>query len=132
MGKKGQRILVATPNSASCETINDGAVYRKTVERAPPGASLEWAAASAQSLAGREPGYRPAPGLSVTGSGAVEHRTLRYFSRASGRERAVRVQVGLVRGWVLTERRETRQDAQPNSMADILSEATFGTSMKQN
>lgn len=137
LGKKGQRILVATPHSASCETIHDGAVYRKTVERAPTGASLEWAAASAQSAAEREPGYRPSTGLVVSGrpkagSGAPGHRTLRYVSRASGRERAVRVQVGLVRGWVLTERAETRKDAQPNGMADILSEATFGVSMKQN
>jgi hypothetical protein len=137
LGQKRQRILVATTDSASCETVNDGIVYRKSVERAPLGATVEWAAAYAQSSAEREPGYKPATGLTVTarpkaGSSAVEHRTLRYVSRGSGRERAVRVQVGLVRGWMLTERKETRKDAQANSMADILSEVTFGTGMKQN
>ena len=135
LGKKGQRLLLATPHSASCETINDGTVYRQTVERALPGASLDWAAAFARSNAEREPGYKPSTGLSITarprpGSGAAEHRTLRYDSRASGRERSVRLQVGFVRGWVLTERTETRKGAQPNSLADILSEATFGLSMK--
>jgi hypothetical protein len=75
--------------------------------------------------------------LSVTGtpkagSGLAEHRTLRYFSRTGSRERAVRVQVGIVRGWVLTDRRETNKDAVPNSMADLISEATFGINMKPN
>ena len=137
LGKKDQRILVANPHSAACETVNDGTVYRKSVERAPSGATLEWAAVYAQSNAEREPGYKPSTGLTVTarpkaGSGGVEHRTIRYLSRLSGRERAVRVQVGLVRDWVLLERTETRKDAQPNSIADILNEATFGKSMKQD
>ncbi len=137
LGKRGQFVLEVSAHSASCETANDGAVYRKNVMRAPTGASLEAVALTAQANAQREPGYRPFSGLSVTGkpragSGRAEHHTLRYFSRASGRERAVRVQVGIVRGWVLTDRRETSKDAQPNNMAEILSEATFGVSMKRN
>jgi len=137
LGKRGQSVLEASAHSASCETASNGAVYRKNVERASTGASLDVVAVNAQANAQREPGYRPFPGLSVTGrpkagSGKAEHRTLRYFSRASGRERAVRVQVGIVRGWVLTDRRETSKDAQPNNMAELLSEATFGVSMKQD
>ena len=135
LGKKSQRVLAATPHSASCETITDGAVHRVSVERASPGASLEAIAASAVATARREPGFEPFSGLSITGrpgpgTGAVEHRTIRYASRASGRKRAVRVQVGLVGGWVLTERRETKDRAHPGDMAEILSEATFGLSMK--
>jgi hypothetical protein len=64
------------------------------------------------------------------GSDAVEHRTLQFSSKASGRERNVRQQIGIVRGWLLNERRESSKNAQPNMMADILSEATFGLSMR--
>lgn len=136
LGKKGQRVLAATDHWAACETSNDGAVYRTTVQRAPGDATLQSIVLSAQESARREPGYRPSSGLSVTGqpkpgSGLPEHHTLRYVSRTGGSERAVRAQVGLVRGWILTERRETRNEAQPNSFADILSEATFGLSMKE-
>ena len=135
LGKNGQRVLQASPETATCETSNNGAVYRTTVVRAPAGAALEPVAAAALAAASREPGYRPATGLSLTAdadpaSGRPEHRTFRYFSGVGGRERAVRVQVGLVRDWVLTKRRETKHDAPPNSMSDVLEEATFGTSMK--
>lgn len=135
LGKKGQRVLQASPDSAACETTNKGAVYRTTVVRAPAGAALESVAASALAAARTEPGYTPATGLSVSAdadpeSGRPEHRTFRYFSRAGGRERAVRMQVGLVRGWVLTKRRDTKRDAPPNPFSDVLEEATFGTSMK--
>ncbi len=135
MGRKGQFVVEASAHSATCQTSNDGAVYRKNVVRAAAGASLEAAASTVRASAQAEPGFRPFTGMSVTakprpGSGAVEHRTLRYFSRASGRERSIRVQVGIVRGWILTDRRETSKDAQPNSMADVLSEVTFGSSMK--
>lgn len=137
LGKKGQIVLEASAHSASCETSSNGAVYRANVELAPPGTSLDTVAAIAQANARREPGYRPFPGLSVTGrpkagSGKAEHRTFRYFSRPSGRERAVRVQVGIVRGWVLTDRHETSKDAQSNTVAELLSEASFGVNMKQN
>ena len=135
LGKKGQRVLQASPESAACETSNNRAVYRTTVVRAPPGASLDTIAAAALAAATTEPGYKPATGLSVTAdadpaSGRPEHRTFRYFSGVGGRERAVRVQVGLVRDWVLTTRRETKHDAPPNSISDVLEEATFGMSMK--
>jgi hypothetical protein len=135
LGKKGQRVLQASPDSAACETSNNGAIYRTSVVRAPAGAALQSVAASTLAAAAREPGYKPATGLSVTAdadpeSGRPEHRTLRYFSRVGGRERAVRVQVGLVRGWVLTNRRETKHDTPSNSISYVLEEATFGTSMK--
>ena len=135
LGKKGQRVLQASPDSASCETSNNGAVYRTNVVRAPAGAALQSVAASTLAAAASEPGYKPATGLSMTAdadpeSGRPEHRTYRFFSRVGGRERAVRMQVGLVRGWVLTNRRETKHDAPPNSISDVLEEATFGRSMK--
>ena len=137
LGKKGQSVLDASEQSATCETEANGTVYRKNVVQAPTGTVLEAVALTALANAEREPGYRPFSGLSVTGrpragSGLAEHRTLRYFSRAGSRERAVRVQVGIVRGWVLTDRRETNKDAGPNSMADLIDEAMFGASMKQN
>lgn len=137
LGKRDQSVLEATANSATCQTASDGSVYRQSVVRAAAGATIESVALSAQANAQREPGYRPFSGMSVTGkpkagSGATEHRTLRYFSLARGRERAVRLQVGIVRGWILTDRRETSKSAQPNTMAELLSETTFGMSMKQN
>lgn len=137
LGLKGQRILLASTGSASCETTKDSTVFRTRVELAPEGATVQWAAGAAQASAQREPGFKPYQGLSVegrpkAGSNRPEHRTLHYSSRASGRERSVRVQVGLVRGWVLTERRESREKAQPSSMAELISEATFGLQMGPN
>jgi hypothetical protein len=46
--------------------------------------------------------------------------------------RSVCLQVGVVRGWLLTERRDSPKIAQPNMMADLLSEATFKLNMKTN
>lgn len=135
LGKKGQRVLQASPDAAVCEVSSNNAVYRTTVVRVPADAVLESVAASAFATATTEPGYRPATGLSVTAradpkSGRPEHRTYRFFSRVGGRERAVRVQVGLIRGWALTQRREARPDAALPNLSDILEEASFGTSMK--
>jgi hypothetical protein len=135
LGKKGQQILAASADGASCETRGEGAVYRIMVQRANAGATTESAAAAALAGAQRQPGYAPGGGLAVIarpkpGEGP-EHRTLNYVSRVNGRERAYRVQVGLVRGWILTEQRETKAGAQPNLMSDLLGEATFGLSMKQ-
>lgn len=137
LGKKGQRVLSATADSATCETRGDGAVYKTKVERAPAGASLDSVAAAVLSEAQREPGYARAGGLMIEarakpGSNTPEYRTLQYLSRVDGRERLSRVQIGIVRGWILTERRETKKNAQPSMMADLLSAATFGLSMRED
>lgn len=135
LGKRGQRILTATADAASCESSEGDKLFRSSVERAPPGATLEWAAHYAQAVVSKEPGYKASGGLIITGkpregSDAVEHRTLQFLSKASGRVRNIRQQIGLVRGWLLTERQESSKNAQPNMMADMLSEATFGLAMK--
>lgn len=135
LGKKGQRILAATADAASCETSAAGNVFRTSVQRTPAGATLDWAGRYAQATVTREPGYKASSGLVVLGtpkpgSDAAEHRTFVFSSKASGRDRNVRLQTGLVRGWLLTERQESPRSAQPNMMADLLSEATFGSSMK--
>ncbi|MBB5716780.1 hypothetical protein FHS94_003652 [Sphingomonas aerophila] len=135
LGKKGQRVLAASMDQASCETRDGSTVYKTKVERAPEGATLDTVAAKALTDAQKEPGYAASGGVSVTGhprpgSGLPDHQTLRFLSRIDGHERASRLQIGVVRGWVLTERRETpNTNAQPSSMSEILSEATFGTSM---
>jgi hypothetical protein len=105
------------------------------VEKAPEGATLETVAAKALADARREPGYAAATGVSITGhprpgSGLPDHQTLRFLSRIDGHERVSRLQIGIVRGWVLTERQETpKTNAQPSGMGDVLAEATFGTGM---
>jgi len=135
LGKKGQRVLVASENQAVCETKDGSTRYETKLEPAPQGATLETIAAKALSDAQREPGYAPAGGMSVTahprpGSGLPDHQTLRFLSRIEGHERLSRLQVGIVRGWILTQRREGPVTGpQPSSMSDILGEATFGTNM---
>lgn len=135
LGKKGQRVLAASIDQASCETKDGSTVYETKVEKAPEGATLETVAAKALADAQKEPGYAASGGVSVNGhprpgSGLPDHQTLRFLSRIDGHERVSRLQIGVVRGWVLTERRETpNTNAQPSGMGDILSEATFGTSM---
>lgn len=135
LGKKGQRVLAASVDQASCETKDGSTVYETKVERAPEGATLETVAAKALADAQKEPGYAASGGVSVNGhprpgSGLPDHQTLRFLSRIDGHVRVSRLQIGVVRGWVLTERRETpNTNAQPSGMGDILSEATFGTSM---
>ncbi|NJC06729.1 hypothetical protein GGQ97_002522 [Sphingomonas kaistensis] len=135
LGKKGQRILYATATAAACETSGNGSLFRASVERAPADATLDWAEQYAQAAAVKEPGYKPWTGMLLTarpkrGSDAIEHRTLQFSSKASGRARNVRVQTGLVRGWLLTERSDSAANAQPNLMADMLSATTFGLAMR--
>lgn len=135
LGKEGQRILYATATAAACETTGNGSVYRTSVERALAGATLDWAGQYAQASVSKEPGYKGSTGPMVTarpkrGSDAIEHRTLQFLSKASGRARSVRLQTGLVRGWLLSERRETAANAQSNMMADMLSATTFGLAMR--
>jgi len=116
LGKKGQRVLAASMAEASCETKDGSTIYQTRVEKAPEGATLETAVA----VTGH-----PRPG-----SGRPDHQTLRFLSQISGQERLSRLQIGVVRGWVLTERRITsNKNAKPSTMADVLSEATFGTGM---
>ncbi len=136
LGKKGQRIVAASADGASCETRGGGAVHKTIVERAPADATLDSVAAAALADAQRQPGYAPTRGLSITarpkpGADRPEHRTLQYLSRVDGRERVSRVQVGLVRGWTLIEQRETKTGEQPAMMSDLLREATFGMGMRQ-
>lgn len=134
-GKNGQRVQ-ATAQSAVCETIDDGATFRTTVVLAPANTTLASATASAQAAAEREPGYKPFRGPVVTahpkpGSGQPDHNTIRFFSKAGGQKHAVRLQVGLVRGWLLTSRKETKDFGQTTGMAELLQEATFGVGMEQ-
>jgi hypothetical protein len=135
LGKKGQRVLAAAMNQASCETKDGSKVYKTRVEKASEDATLELVAAKALADAQREPGYSASEGVSVTGqprpgSGLPDHQTLRFLSRIDGRERISRLQVGVVHGWVLTERREApNTNAQPSGMDDVLGEATFGTNI---
>jgi hypothetical protein len=138
LGKKGQRVLAASSDAVACETSNGSAVYKTNVARAPAGATLESVAAAALAEAQRERGYTPYGGLSVIarhkeGSGRPDHRTFRYLSRVGGPQRVSQVQIGLVRDWILVERRETSKTTaqQPFTMSDLLSEATFGLSMRQ-
>ena len=135
LGKKGQRVVAASMDQASCETKDGSTAYETEVEKAPEGTTLETAAAKALADAQKEPGYAASGGISVIGhprpgSGLPDHQTLRFLSRIDGHERFSRLQVGVVRGWVLTERRESpNTNAQPSGMNDVLGEATFGTNM---
>lgn len=135
LGKKGQRVVAASMHQASCETKDGSTVYETEVEKAPEGATLETVAAKALADAQKEPGYAASGGVSVTGhprpgSGLPDHQTLRFQSRINGHERVSRLQIGVVRGWILTERRETpNTNAQPSGIGDVLGEATFGTNM---
>lgn len=137
LGEPGQRIIAASSDQAACEYVADSTTYRKRVARAPEGASLESIAARTLAAIEQEPGYRSQEGLAVTGtprpgSGRPDHRTFRFTSRNEGRERASRIQVGIVRGWVLSERRDGRnRRSQEALMGDLMSEATFGSSMEQ-
>jgi hypothetical protein len=133
--KKGQRVLAASTDQASCETKDGSTVYRTGVQKAAEGATLETVAAEALADAQKEPGYAASGGVSVAahprpGSDLPDHQTLRFRSRIDGHDRASRLQIGVVRGWILTERRETpNSNAQPSVMGDVLSEATFGTNL---
>lgn len=135
LGKKGQRVVAASVDQASCETIDGSTVYETEVRKAPEGATLETVAAKALADAQSEPGYAAFSGMSVSGhprpgSGLPDHRTLRFTSRIDGHERVSRLQTGIVRGWILTQRRETpKTDAQSMGMSEVLSEATFGVNM---
>ena len=135
LGKKGQRVLAASMAEASCETKDGSTIYQTRVEKAPEGATLETAVEEALTASQKEPGYVASGGVAVTGhprpgSGRPDHQTLRFLSQISGQERLSRLQIGVVRGWVLTERRITsNKNAKPSTMADVLSEATFGTGM---
>lgn len=130
LGKKGQRVLAASMDQASCETKDGSTVDETEVKKAPVAATLETVAAKALADAQKEPGYAASGGVSVTGhpkpgSGLLDHQTFRFQSRIDGHERIIRLQIGIVRGWVLTERRENPPtNAQPSDMRDILSEAT--------
>ena len=135
LGKKGQRVLAASMDQASCETKDGSTVYKTEVEKAPEAATLETVAAKALADAQKEPGYTASGGVLITGhprpgSGLPDHQTFRFLSRIDGHERVSRLQIGIVRSWILTERRETpTTNAQPSGMGDILGEATFGTNM---
>jgi hypothetical protein len=136
LGGKGQRIVAASAEAATCETANGNALYRIDVVRAPPGATLASVVAAARASVEREPGYAPQTGPTIVahpkpGSGLPDHETLRFSSKVVGDERMSRVQVGLVRGWILTNRRITpKAKAAPFSMGEMMSEATFGIEMK--
>jgi hypothetical protein len=135
LGKPGQRLVSASEHDAACETKEEGTVYRISVRRAPADATLEIVAAEAAAVAQQEERYAPYRGPSVTarpkpGSGMPEHRTLRFTSRIDGRERMVRLQVALIRGWILTSRREGPKDTSALGIAEMLQEATFGSEMK--
>lgn len=136
LGKKGQRIVSASVEAAECETRQSNAIYRTSVTRALAGSTLTSIEAAAQTAAEHEPHYAAMGGAHVEarpdlGSGRPEHRTLRFVSKVDGHDRASRVQVGLVRGWVLTERHEYAGTAvPPMGMADLLEETMFGSSIK--
>jgi hypothetical protein len=136
LGKKGQRIVSASADFATCETRNGDSRYVTTVTRAPAGTTLASLAAEARGAAQREPGFSPYQGPAIVGhpgseAGLPDHETIRFLSRLEGRERLVRVQIGIVRGWILTERRVSGKDSQnPIGMMEILAEATFGHKMK--
>ena len=92
LGKKGQRVLAASVDQASCETKDGSTVYETKVERAPEGATLETVAAKALADAQKEPGYAASGGVSVNGhprpgSGLPDHQTLRFLSRIDGHVR---------------------------------------------
>lgn len=135
LGRKGQRVISASANGAACMTRNGDTSHFTTVVRAPAGTTLDTAAATALAEAQKESSYAPFRGITVTGrpkpgSGLPEHRTIRFSSRVDGRKRASIEQVGVVRGWILTERNVGPiTKAQPPSMAGILAEATFGSNM---
>jgi hypothetical protein len=59
LGGKGQRIVAASADAATCETTNGNDVYRIDVVRAPAGATLESVVAAEQAAVQREPGYAP-------------------------------------------------------------------------
>lgn len=135
LGKKGQRVLAASTDKVLCETKDGSTVYETKVEKAPEGTTLETVVANALADSQKEPGYVASGGVMVTGhprpgSGMPEHRTMRFLSRIDGRERVSRLQIGIVRGWILIERRVTpNTNVSPSIMGDVLSEATFGTGM---
>lgn len=137
LGERGQRIIAASPDQAACESLADSTTYRTRVERAPEGATLESVAMRTLAAIEQEREYSPQEGLAVTGtprpgSGRPNHRTFRFTSQSAGRQQASRIQVGIVRGWVLIERRDgPNRRSQESLMGDLMSEATFGSSMDQ-
>lgn len=137
LGENGQSVEAGPADGATCRGKDGNALYEMKVVRAPAGATLTSVAHAALADARTEPGFKPSGGLSVSGhpqegSGRPDHETFRFTSRVDGRERASRLQVGIVRGWVLTDRSMTpKSAAQPSMMSTLLEESSFGSNMNQ-
>lgn len=135
-GSEGQSVS-PEGEGALCRTTGEHGWSETRVVRAERGAKLDALAAAAAAQAQGEPGFRPMRGpqtvaMPKKGSGLPEHRTLRWISKADGSEHAIRLQLGVIRGWVLTERSVGPVPAAAKfDMGELLAETMFGHNMKK-
>ena len=135
LGATGQSVRSSGADQVACQYLNGGTLHRLSAVRAPAGATLVTVADAALAEARREPGFAftagsHAEGHPQPGSGLPDHRTLVFQSRVDGRERWSRLLVGLVDGWVLTERSLAPSPPQAFDFSVLISEATFGSQMR--
>lgn len=139
LGAKGDSVQAPSADEAVCRSRDEGAAYEMRVARVRDGATLAFVYDAALTAARRETGFAPYRGISIEGrskpgSGKPDHRTIRYFSRVDGRPQLTRLQVGLVDGWLLTDRKTGAppRDTSTSDMSELLSEAMFGANMRRD
>jgi hypothetical protein len=136
LGKPGQSMLLEAPNAVSCHFTGSDGVTDIRIVPAPPRATLDSVAADALRKARKEPRFAPYTGLSVSshptpGSGLPDHRTIRFTSLVDGVDRFSRLQIGIINGWLFTDRATGRNPPEKQTgMSEMNSEMMFGWNMK--
>ncbi len=135
LGLAGQSVRVIDDNSVICRSHEGDSSFETSVTRAPDSSTLQMIFEGAVQRARQEPNYAPFQGISMeghpkSGSDLPDHRTIRYTSRVDDRIQFTRLQVGLVRGWLLAESKvgPLPKGSQPD-MGEFLSEANFGSNL---